>query len=61
VPRAVPVLEAVVAFILADALLEKLGGDALEEILPRFSTLNQAGLTNLHMDGAGRVFWPEEE
>ena len=29
VPRAVPILEAMVAFVLADALIEKLGGDSL--------------------------------
>ena len=28
VPRAVPILEAMTAFILADVLLEKLGGDS---------------------------------
>ncbi len=60
VPRAVPVLEAVVAFVLADALLEKLGGDSMTEIQPRFASLRQAKLPDLHMDGAGRVFWPEE-
>lgn len=60
VPRAVPVLEAVVAFVLADALLEKLGGDSMAEIQPRFASLRQAKLTDLQMDGAGRVFWPEE-
>jgi chorismate synthase len=37
VPRAVPIIEAVVSFILADALIEKLGGDSIEEMLPRFS------------------------
>jgi chorismate synthase len=36
VPRAVPILEGMLAFVLADALLEKLGGDALDELLPRF-------------------------
>lgn len=60
VPRAVPVLEAVVAFVLADALMEKLGGDTLEEMLPRFIALRQARLSDLHMDGTGRIYWPEE-
>ncbi len=36
VPRAVPILEAMTAFILADALIEKLGGDSLSEMQPRF-------------------------
>jgi len=60
VPRAVPVLEAMVAFVLADALLEKLGGDSLEEMRPRFETLRKARLSNLPMDGEGHVFWPED-
>jgi chorismate synthase len=61
VPRAVPILEAVVAFVLAEALLEKLGGDSMEEILPRFKALRRARLSNLQMDGTPHVFWPEEE
>lgn len=60
VPRAVPVLEAVIAFTLADALLEKLGGDSLAEMLPRFETLRQARLSDLKMAGGNHVFWPEE-
>ncbi len=39
VPRAVVVVEAMVAFVLADALLEKLGGDSLAELLPRLALL----------------------
>ena len=42
VPRAVVAAEAAVAFVLADALLEKLGGDSLAEMLPRFSQLPAA-------------------
>jgi chorismate synthase len=59
VPRAVPILEAMVAFVLADALLEKLGGDSIEEMLPRFSALRQARLEDLTMDGREQVWWPE--
>lgn len=59
VPRAVVVLEAMVAFVLADALLEKLGGDSLDEIRPRFAALRQARLADLPMDGEEHVFWPE--
>jgi chorismate synthase len=58
VPRAVPILEAVIAFVLADVLLEKLGGDSMEEILPRFKALRKARLSNLKMDDTGHVFWP---
>ncbi len=60
VPRAVPILEAVVAFVLADALLEKLGGDSLVEMRPRFAALRRARLGDLALDGQPRVFWPGE-
>jgi chorismate synthase len=59
VPRAVPILEAMVAFVLADALLEKLGGDSLAEMLPRFAALRTARLDDLTMDTTGHIFWPE--
>ena len=39
VPRAVPIGEAMVAIALTDALLEKLGGDSLQEMRPRFERL----------------------
>ncbi len=58
VPRAVPVLEAVIALVLADVLLEKLGGDSLEEMQPRFAALRQASLSDLLMTGGSHVFWP---
>ncbi len=57
VPRAVPVIEAVIAFVLADALMEKLGGDSLAEMLPRFAALRQARLSDLPMQGGEIVFW----
>jgi chorismate synthase len=57
VPRAVPILEAMVAFVLADALLEKLGGDSINEIKPRFETLRKATLEDLTMDNLPHVFW----
>jgi chorismate synthase len=60
VPRAVPILEAMAAFILADALLEKLGGDSLDEMRPRFAALRRARLSDLPMDGLSQVYWPEE-
>lgn len=58
VPRAVPILEAMVAFVLADALLEKLGGDSLTEMRPRFQALRRARLSDLPMDNQPHVFWP---
>jgi chorismate synthase len=57
VPRAVPILEAMVAFVLADALLEKLGGDSLNEMRPRFETLKKATLEDLQMENFPHVFW----
>ena len=47
VPRAVPILEAMVAFVLADALIEKLGGNSLNEMMQRFATLRKATLEDL--------------
>jgi chorismate synthase len=49
-PRAVPIAEAMLALVLADALLEKLGGDSMDEIRPRLETLRQARLSDLPMD-----------
>jgi chorismate synthase len=49
VPRAVVVGEAMVAFVLADALLEKLGGDHLAELQTRFAALKQGKLSDLSM------------
>ncbi len=57
VPRAVPILEAMVAFVLADALIEKLGGDSMDEMKPRFETLRKASLDDLPMDNIPHVFW----
>jgi chorismate synthase len=57
VPRAVPILEAMVAFVLADALLEKLGGDSMNEIKPRFENLRKATLEDLPMDNIPHIFW----
>jgi chorismate synthase len=57
VPRAVPILEAMTAFVLADTLLEKLGGDSLAEMKPRFESLRKATLDDLPMDNTSHVFW----
>jgi chorismate synthase len=59
VPRAVVVIEAMVAFVLADALLEKLGGDSLEEMQPRFAALKQARLSDLIMENHEQTWWPQ--
>lgn len=57
VPRAVPILEAMVAFVLADALIEKLGGDSLSEMKPRFESLRKATLKDLPTDNTPHIFW----
>lgn len=57
VPRAVPILEAMAAFVLADALIEKLGGDSMNEMKPRFQSLRKATLEDLQMDNIPHVFW----
>jgi chorismate synthase len=50
VPRAVPIVEAMVAVVLADALLEKLGGDTLAELQGRLKGLRRLRLSDLPMD-----------
>jgi chorismate synthase len=49
-PRAVPIGEAMMALVIADALLEKLGGDSIAEMRPRFDSLRRARLQDLAMD-----------
>ena len=55
-PRAVPVGEAMMAIVLADALMEKLGGDSISEMKPRFASLRQNRLDNLPMDNVAWRF-----
>ena len=57
VPRAVPILEAMVAYVIADELIKKLGGDSLSEMKPRFETLRQARLEDLPMDNYSHIWW----
>ena len=51
-PRAVVVIEAMVAFVLADELIRKLGGDSLDEMRPRFAALRRGQVSDLPMDNA---------
>ena len=60
VPRAVPILEAMTAFVLVEALIEKLGGDSLAEMLVRFAGLRQPRLADLPMDGEPHIYWPDD-
>ena len=57
VPRAVPILEAMTAYALAAALLEKLGGDSLAEILPRYAALHHR---TPPMDNHPHTWWPDD-
>ncbi len=61
VPRAVPILEGMIAFVLADVLLEKLGGDSLDELLLHFKELRKGRLSDLPMEGVPLIFWPENQ
>ncbi|MBI9043293.1 MAG: chorismate synthase [Anaerolineaceae bacterium] len=59
VPRAVPVLEAAAILVLADALIEKLGGDSIAEMQPRFDNLRKMRFSDFELDGTDRVWWPK--
>jgi chorismate synthase len=59
VPRVVPVLEAVIAVEIADALIEKIGGDSLDEMLPRFKALPGANLDDFNLNNQEQVWWPD--
>jgi chorismate synthase len=50
VPRAVVIGEAMAAWVLADELMQKLGGDSLVEQMPRFAALRMNRLSELPMD-----------
>jgi chorismate synthase len=57
VPRAVVVVEAMTAFVLAAALIEKLGGDAMDEMQTRFADLRQPRLQDLNITKKDRIWW----
>jgi chorismate synthase len=56
VPRAVVIGEAMVAWVLADELSSKLGGDSLDEQLPRFAALRRSRLSDLPMENTSWRF-----
>ncbi|MBU6360929.1 MAG: chorismate synthase [Chloroflexota bacterium] len=56
VPRAVPIVEAMVCIVLADALIEKLGGDSIAEMKPRFEALRRLRLSDLPMNAVAWHF-----
>ena len=57
VPRATVVGEAMMCFVLASALLEKLGGDSIQEMASRFETLRRGRLGELELVNEPIVFW----
>lgn len=60
VPRAAVIGEAMLAFVLAEALLEKLGGDSLAELEARLAGLRRSRVADLPMDGEAWLAWPAE-
>jgi chorismate synthase len=56
VPRGVPIIEAMLAYVLSNALLEKLGGDSLAEMTPRFASLRRSHISDLPMDNVNWRF-----
>jgi chorismate synthase len=58
VPRAAVVGEAMVSVVLADALLEKLGGDSIAEMKPRFEALRRMRLEEMPARRDPALFWP---
>ena len=61
VPRAAVVAEAMVAFVIADTLTEKLGGDSLAEMHARFKALRPGKLDELQMDGVPWQFGYQDQ
>ncbi|NDJ52679.1 MAG: chorismate synthase [Chloroflexi bacterium] len=61
VPRAAVVGEALAAFVLADALLIKLGGDSLAELKARFADLRRSHIADLPMDNQPWTFGFQDE
>jgi chorismate synthase len=59
-PRAVVIAESMLAFTLADALLERVGGDTLDEIVERAASLRRSRVDAVDLDGAPfRFNYPE--
>ena len=57
VPRAVPVVEAMLAFVLADALLDALGEGTIDALLARFAQMPRPHLRAARVDGFAHKFW----
>jgi chorismate synthase len=57
VPRAAVVGEGMVCLILADAVVEKCGGDSLDEIRGRFDRLPRGAAADFHLSPDPKNFW----
>jgi chorismate synthase len=57
VPRAAIVGEGMMCCILAGAVLEKCGGDSMEELRERFARLPRGALGDFHLDPKPKKFW----
>lgn len=57
VPRACVVLESALLLTLADAIIEKLGGDSIDEMKPRFDALPTAD--DIRLSPEPKTFWPK--
>jgi chorismate synthase len=58
VPRAAIVGEAMMCFVLAEALLESCGGDSLDQVRLRLESLRKGKLSDLNISAEPKVFWP---
>jgi chorismate synthase len=58
VPRAAVVGEGMLCFVLADAILEKCGGDSMEEVNLRFSQIRRGKLSDFIISSGAKTFWP---
>lgn len=61
VPRAVPILEAMMAFIIADAMIEKLGGDSINEMNQRFIQLPKMERAYFNLSENDHLFWRSKD
>jgi chorismate synthase len=57
VPRAAVVGEGMVCLVLADAVMEKCGGDSLDEVRDRFDRLPRGTLSDFHLSPDPKNFW----
>jgi chorismate synthase len=57
VPRAAVVGEGMVCLVLAEAVLEKCGGDSMDELRGRFERLPRGAVSDFHLDPKPKTFW----